>query len=340
MKRSEYRKKQSSSRKKTILKVIGVLVAAFLILAGTYAVYLYRQAQIAADGAFESIDRDGSKLRDEKVEPYEDNVSILFIGVDDSEVRNESHSRSDAVMLATLNNDDKSVKLVSIPRDSLVYIPEVGYQDKITHAHAFGGPEATIETVEELLNVPVDYYVKMNFHAFIDVVDALGGITVDVPYERLEKDENDQYTIQLEPGVQELDGRHALALARTRMLDNDVERGKRQQMILEALMDKASSVSSISRYGDVIKAIGDNMTTDLSFNDMKALAAYLQDGKLVIESITLEGYDDMTTGAYYWRLDEEKLEETSQLLRSHLGLEQPGTEDGSEDGSEAGGAST
>lgn len=340
MKRSDYRKKKLVTRQKTTLKVSSVLVVAVLILAGTYAVYLYRQAQIAASGAFESIDREGSKLRDEKVEPYEDNVSILFIGVDDSEVRNESHSRSDALMLATLNNDEKSVKLVSIPRDSLVYIPEVGYQDKITHAHAFGGPEATIETVEELLDVPVDYYVKMDFNAFIDVVDALGGIMVDVPYERLEKDENDQYTIQLEPGVQELDGRHALALARTRKLDNDVERGKRQQMILEALMDKASSASSISRYGDVIKAIGDNTVTDLSFDNMKALAAYLKDGKPVIDSVTLSGYDDMTTGAYYWRLDKEQLEETSHLLRSHLGLDQEGEENGNEGSAEAGGAST
>lgn len=336
MKRSEYRKKHTPTRKRTALKVLGVLLIVALILTGTYAVYLYRQAHHAAEGAFESIGRDGSKLRTEKVEPYEDNVSILFIGVDDSDVRNESRSRSDALMLATLNNDDKSVKLVSIPRDSLVYIPEVGYEDRINHAHAFGGPEATIETVEGLLDVPVDYYVKMNFHAFIDVVDALGGITVDVPYERLEKDENDQYTIQLEPGVQELDGQHALALARTRMLDNDVERGKRQQMILEAIMDEATSVSSISKYGNVIKAIGDNMATDLSFDDMKALAAYLKDGKPAIETISLEGDDDMSTGAYYWLLDEEKLEETSELLRSHLGLE---SQEAEEDASETGGAS-
>src|SRR5690606_10279570 len=146
----------------------------------------------------------------------------------------------------------------------------VGYKDKITHAHAYGGTKASMESVEELLDIPIDYYVEMNFHAFIDVVDALGGIEVDVPYERLEKDEDDQYTIQLEPGVQKLDGRHALALARTRMLDNDVERGKRQQMILEAIMDKASSVSTVSRYGDVIKAIGDNMATDPAMDDKKA----------------------------------------------------------------------
>ena len=73
--------------------------------------------------------------------------------------------------------------------------------------------------VEELLDIPIDYYVKMNFNAFIDVVDALGGIEVEVPYDRLELDENDKYTIQLKKGLQHLDGEHALALARTRKLD-------------------------------------------------------------------------------------------------------------------------
>ena len=92
------------------------------------------------------------------------------------------------------------MKLVSIPRDSYVYIPEVGYRDKITHAHAFGGTRATIEPVEELFDIPVDYYVKMNFNAFIDVVDALGGIEAEVPYNRTEKDENDKYTIHLKKG--------------------------------------------------------------------------------------------------------------------------------------------
>ena len=104
-------------------------------------------------------------------------------------------------------------------------------------------PLATIETVEELFEIPVDYYVKMNFNAFIDVVDAIGGIDVEVPYDRTEKDENDKYTIHLKKGLQHLDGKHALALARTRKLDTDVERGKRQQMILQAIMKEAVSVN-------------------------------------------------------------------------------------------------
>jgi polyisoprenyl-teichoic acid--peptidoglycan teichoic acid transferase len=321
MKRKEYRKRKHASKKKTIYKIIGMLIVTVLLLAGSYTVHLYKKAQNAADNAYHA--REGSALRDEKIEPYKDNVSVLFIGVDDSESRNDANSRSDALMLATLNNHDKSIKLLSIPRDSLVYIPEVGYQDKITHAHAFGGVEASIETVEELLDIPVDYFVKMNFNAFIDVVDALGGITVDVPYERIELDENDKKTIHLKPGLQNLDGRHALALARTRKADSDIERGKRQQVILKSMIEKAGSVSSVGKYGEVIDALGNNMTTDLSFDDMKAMIAYLNNGSPLIETYTLQGYDDSSTGVYYWRIDEENLQSLSSDLRNHLELETP-----------------
>lgn len=335
MNRTQF-KKTKRSKKKTILYSILIMMGSFAILFATYGVYLAKKAETAADNSYQAIEsrEEGSKLREEEVKPLTDNVSILFVGIDDSEVRGygDESSRSDALMVATLNNSDKTIKLVSIPRDSYVYIPELGYNDKITHAHANGGTRVAIETVEELLDIPIDYYVKMNFFAFIDVVDALDGVTVDVPYDRLEKDENDQYTIQLKEGRQTLDGREALALARTRMLDNDIERGKRQQMILEALIDKASSASSFTKYGDVIEAIGNNMKTDLSFDDMKSFFSYLSSGVPQVDTLTLQGYDDMSTGVYYWQLDEESLEETKDLLQVHLELK-PGNSNLSENDS-------
>ena len=315
--------KHGGSKKSLILKISAMVIASVLITGTAYGIYLVKKAETAADNSYEAIqDREGSVLREEAVKPLEDNVSILFIGVDDSEARDqsESNTRSDALILATLNNKDKTVKLVSIPRDSYVYIPEVDYEDKITHALSHGGAKTTIETVEELLDVPVDYYVKMNFNAFIDVVDALDGIYADVPYDHLEKDENDVYSIQLEEGYQKLDGRTALALARTRKLDNDIERGKRQQEILASIMKRASSASSFTKYGDVIDAVGENMKTDMTFDEMKSFFAYIKDGAPKVDTLTLDGYDDMTTGTYFWMLDEESLDETKDILQSHLGI--------------------
>jgi len=325
MNRRAYKKeKKKSSKKRKFLTVSLIVIGSLLISLSTYAVFLTKKAETAADKAFEIVDnRDQSPLRDEKVEPLNDNVSVLFIGIDDSEQRGQgdTNSRSDALMLATLNNKTKTVKLVSVPRDSYVYIDEVGYEDKITHAHSYGGTRASIETIEDLLEVPVDYYVKMNFDAFIDVIDALGGIEAEVPYKLLEKDENDQRTVALNPGLQELNGREALALARTRKLDNDIERGKRQQMILSSIIKKASSASSFTKYGEVIDAVGENMKTDLTFDEMKSFFEYIKKGMPQIDTLSLEGYDDMSTGVYYWKLDDESLDETRDILKSHLGLQ-------------------
>src|SRR5690625_7582504 len=130
------------------------------------------------------------------------------MGVDSSEEREQAGpGRTDAMIFATLNKDSKSVKLVSIPRDSLVYIPEVGYETKINHAHAHGGTTAAIDTVENLFELPVDYYVKLNFEAFIDVIDTLNGIEMDVPYEFKEQDSTDKANaIHLMEGEQTLNG--------------------------------------------------------------------------------------------------------------------------------------
>lgn len=321
--RKEYKAQKSKTKKSLYIKISALVALTILLGCTSYGFYLVKIAEKAAERSYEAVEnREGSVLREEDVKPIEDNVSILFIGVDDSKTRSQGtdKSRSDALMLATLNNEDKTVKLVSIPRDSYVYIPEVGYKDKINHALAEGGTKATIETVEELLEVPVDYYVRMNFNAFIDVVDALDGINANVPYDRLEKDENDQFTIQLKKGYQKLDGRQALALARTRMLDNDIERGKRQQEILSAIVKKASSASSFTKYGDVIDAVGDNMKTDLTFDEMKSFLSYVKDGMPQVETMSLNGYDDTSTKTYFWRLDEESLTETKNLLKSHLEL--------------------
>ncbi|OZI10892.1 transcriptional regulator, partial [Bacillaceae bacterium SAS-127] len=226
--RTQIRKRRRRQRRLVFLVLLPLLFLTFT--AAGYGAFLYKKAESVFTDSYLDDGRHKSELRDAKVHPLKDSISILFIGVDESESREEEFggkTRSDALMLATLNIEDKSIKLISIPRDSYVYVPEVGYNTKINHAHAYGGPKATIETVEELFDLPVDYYVRMNFYAFMDVVDALGGITFNVPYELNEKDSKDlNNAIHLEKGEQELNGEEALALARTRKHDNDIERGK------------------------------------------------------------------------------------------------------------------
>ncbi|URM33434.1 LCP family protein [Cytobacillus firmus] len=318
--------KRKSKRKRRIFLFIFLPIILLTLSATAYGTFLYNKAQSVMEDSYNPIDR--TTKRASAAQPDIDSISVLFIGVDDSSKRSFStSSRSDALMLATFNKDTKSVKLLSIPRDSYVYIPKLGYQDKITHAHANGGPATTIETVEELLDIPVDFYVKVNFNAFIDIVEALDGIKVDVPYAFSEQDSNDTpNAISLEPGYQLLNGEEALALARTRKQDSDIQRGVRQQEILKAIVNRAVSVGSISKYATVIDAVGKNMETDLTFDQMKAFLNYATEGTSInIESLNLAGQDMYLPNSngnrvYYYELDEINLAEIQTELKNHLDL--------------------
>ncbi len=320
------RRKKLRRRRILYFILVPLLVLAFSGV--SYGFYLYKKAETVFNDSHNDLDgRQKSEKREVAVDPKDDSISVLFIGVDESNSRSYGEAtRSDALMLVTLNETNKTAKMVSIPRDSYVYVPEVGYKTKINHAHAYGGPSATMDTIEELLDIPVDYYVKMNFYAFIDVIDALNGITAEVPYEIWEKDtEDNRNAIHLLPGEQVLDGEEALALARTRKLDNDVERGKRQQEILKAIIKKAVSANSIAKYDDVIQAIGDNMETNMTFEEMRSLMSYGISGNINLDTMTLEGSDTYIDNIYYWELDEVALEETAYSLQSHLDLIDSGT---------------
>lgn len=310
--------KKKKGRKKWIYWLVAPLLV-LLLAGGGYATYLYNKAETAMGNSYKPVERTTTK-REMKVNPEFDNITVLFAGLDESKKRGEKALRTDALMLATFNQKQKSVKLLSIPRDSYVYIPSKDREDKINHAYGNGGITSTMDTVEELLDIPVDYYVKMNFEAFIDVVEALGGIDVDVTKAIDEMDSKDRHhAIQLQPGFQTLNGEEALAYARTRKIDSDIERGKRQQEVIKSIINKASSAKSITKYGNVIEAVGENMETDLSFNEMKSFIEYATAGnQLNVESLTLAGSNSRISGIYYYQLDPTALEQVKSTLKSQL----------------------
>ncbi|WP_100333200.1 LCP family protein [Bacillus alkalisoli] len=318
----KYNARMEKRHKKKRRRFLLVLPLLFFIMMGlVYGSFITYKAIVAAGDAHLDLKRGGkSELRDKVVDPGKDNISVLFLGVDDGGSRNFGDSaRTDAIMVATFNRKDKSVKMLSIPRDSYVMQPDRGTYDKINHAHAFHGIDGVVNTVEDLLDIPVDYYVRMNFTAFIEVVEALGGIEVDVPISFTEMDSHDRKNaISLEKGVQVINGEEALALARTRKLDNDIERGKRQQLIVQGIIKEAASVSSITSYGNVIDALGNNITTNMRFSQLVALHDYALG--LSTESLSISGQDSRINGVYYYQLDEQSLAEVKRELRQHLQL--------------------
>ncbi|OIK16344.1 transcriptional regulator [Bacillus sp. MUM 116] len=315
-KRQDRLNKNNKKKRKRLLTLILLPILVIGLGGAAYATFLFNKAESVMNKSYKPIERESKRVF--KNVPVE-NTSILFIGVDDSKKRKEGNPRSDALMVATFNKKDKSIKLLSIPRDSYVHIPEKNIYTKITHAHAYGGVKLTLDTVEELLDMPINYYVKMNFNAFMDIIDALGGIDVNVPYTFTEQDSQDRKgAITLEKGMQHLDGEQALALARTRHYDSDIYRGKRQQEIMKAILSQATSVKSVANYSKVIEAIGRNMETDLTFDQMLSFLNYIQAGGLDTESLNLKGSDSRINGIYYYQLDQASLDETKLILKNHL----------------------
>lgn len=309
-----------------LIKFLLYLLALMLIIVPTiFAFTLFNSSKNAFDDSFSQSDQRQSQLRDSKVNAAKQPISILFLGIDDSSTRRQNgqsaeNARTDAMILSTMNPDKHQIRLVSIPRDTLSYIPEVGYYDKITHAHAYGGPEASMRTVEANLNVPVDYYVRINMEAFAKTVDELGGIEYDVPYDLNEPNTMDKGRIKLKKGKQQLNGDEVLAVTRTRKQDSDLKRGQRQMEVLKILFKKAQDTKSLHKLDDIIEIVGKNSKHNLSYSEIKALATNYLANDVDIQSQQLKGENELLNGIYYINPDVDNLIETSNTLRKDLGL--------------------
>ena len=202
-------------------------------------------------------------------------VHVMIMGVDQ---REDDVGRSDTLMLATVDTSQGKASLLSIPRDTRVRIEGNGY-DKINHAYAFGGHELTQGTVEHLLGIPVDYYVLVNIHAFERIVDAMGGVDIDVEkrmYYEDPWDDDGGLVIDLYPGEQHMDGRKAIQYVRYRDGEGDIGRIGRQQKFMKAMLEKAISPQILPKLPTIIDEIAAAVKTNMSPREMLSFANLLK----------------------------------------------------------------
>ena len=313
----------------------GFFILTLLVIgAGIYLMMMFNLFDNRLSDSFISLERGDSELRMEDVEEVTDSFTILILGIDeladeddpgDDDVHPDAqYHRTDTMILATFNKDTDEVKLIGIPRDTITYVEHVEYFDKINHAHMFGGPDAAVETVESLLNVPVDYYVRVNMSAVVDIVDALGGIRYDVPFDMNEPNSSNTERIILSEGEQMLDGEGALAVVRSRRVDSDLARNNRQIEMVYNIMEKAKSTNALMNLEQLIEVVSDNITHNIPSEEMRGLAAYYAFNNLTFNSVQLRGEDYWTENrtAYFYRPDEEHLYLISNTIRRELGLEE------------------
>ena len=304
-----------STKKHKWPKVLGIILLALFIGAGAYAYSIYTSLTKAVDTMHQPIDREKSDKRDEEV-VLEKKVpfSILMLGVDE---REGDRGRSDTMIVLTVNPNLNSVKMLSIPRDTRTEIIGHGTTDKINHAYAFGGVEMSLDTVENLLDIPIDYYMQINMEGFSDIVDAVGGVTVqndlDFTYEG----------VHFPEGEVTLNGDRALKYSRMRYEDprGDFGRQQRQRQIIQAVIKKGASLSSLTKYDEVFEALGNNVKTNLVFSEMVDIQKNYKEAAKNMEQLTVSGTGTKIDSIYYLVLSDEEKQRIQTELKNHLELQ-------------------
>ncbi|HDX9627806.1 TPA: LCP family protein [Bacillus cereus] len=314
-----YHLQNSRIKKKRRRKFFYFLI--FVFLFGGVGLYILNSYS-SLMGMYSGFTRQKSDLRTEDVEITKEPFTLLIMGIEDYATDGQN-GRTDSLMFATVNPKTKKISLMSIPRDSRVPIVGKNKEDKINAAHAYGGEEMAIKTVEGFLKVPVDHYIKIDFQGFKGIVDAVGGVTVDVPFDFWERSDVDYYKkIEFKQGQQDLNGEEALAYVRMRKQDpnGDYGRAARQRQLLAAVAQKLNSASTVFKIKDLTAVVGKYIKTDIPISDGLALYNKLSGfDPSTIQTLKLEGEDKKIGGIYYFLPDPIGVETVRNEIKKELG---------------------
>ncbi len=293
-----YRRKKS----RIWLVVLGIvaLAAIFLLWYGATAFVAFQRATTP------NTNGGASALRNRQADAAEP-INVLLIGVGGAD--HAGGTLADSIMIASIDTQAKTISLLSVPRDLYVSIPGDG-KDKINAAHSYGesgsktkggGPALLKQVITSTLGIPVDYFIRVDFTGFKQIIDTVGGITINVP-----KAINDPFypdaqmkgyePFSISAGVHQLDGKTALKYARSRETTSDFDRARRQQEIIVALRDKVLSAQVLAnpkKVTDIITVLGNHVLTDMNAADMEQFVRLASDfGKPVVHSEVLGSSDN------------------------------------------------
>lgn len=297
--------------------IIGLLVTFAVMIAATWGAHAYfslHSALVSMNG------NNGSTATSARIAAKKP-ISILVLGVDQGLEGRNDKGNSDTIILVTVNPTTKKATMTSIPRDTLTEIlGETSntsyYMFKVNSAYQFGGSSGSVKTVSAMLNVPINYYVEVNMKALESLVNALGGVDVNVPF-------SFSYDwCDFKKGKQHLDGRHAIAYARMRYDDprGDYGRQLRQRQIIQAVVKKGLSVNGLANYQKLLKVFAKYVKTNLTFGDMTSLAINYRGAASNISSGYIQGHDATISGTSLQIASTEELQKWSNKLRKSLGL--------------------
>ncbi|EHK2349222.1 LCP family protein [Clostridium perfringens] len=285
-------------KSKRIIFIISLVIILFLIILGGGFYYLNFKLN-----KVQKVEVNKDNLSINKAQVYEEKYikNIALFGIDAPKGK---VGRSDAIMILTLDEEHKIMKLTSIMRDAYVDIPGHG-DDKITHAYAFGGPELAMKTLNENFKINVEDFMAVNFTSLPEIIDKLGGVKINITEEEIP-----HIPGITSPGEQILNGEESLAYSRIRYATGgDYKRTERQRVVLESVFEKLKSTPT-KEYTSLIDGFLPYIETNMSSMDMIKLAtdaAPLLKGNLETARLPLDGYCDgkMINGVWYLVYDRQ-----------------------------------
>lgn len=273
------------------LKKARVVVASILLLVAIAAGASY---VIVSGSLRANLDKDRGFI----TSPHK--VNILVLGVDQ---REDDQGRSDTTILITIDTSTKEAKILSIPRDTRVKIPDHGW-DKVNHAYAYGKATLSQKSIEDFLGIPIDYYIELNFSGFTKLVDAIGGVDIDVEKRMAYSDPYDKLVIDLYPGMQHMDGKTALEYVRYRDDQGDIGRVSRQQKFINQVVKQVVRPATLIRVPAVIQEVVGLFNTNMSTAEMLNLAEVINiDQTQGIQADMVPGRAAYINDVSYWLPD-------------------------------------
>lgn len=305
------RKQRSSQKKKRNWWILTplIIIIALILSVGLYAVYIFYGVKNNVDGQmYETVSAIDQNVTQKKLKDR-DNLNILLLGIDSESA---DSGRSDALLVMTLRPNEDELSLISIPRDTRATIAGRGTVEKINHAYSYGGPDMSINTVEDFLGIDIDYYVRINMNGLAELINELGTITVNNELEF------SQGNYHFPVGQIELDGDMALNYVRMRKQDpaGDFGRTERQRKVIEGIIKEGATVANATRVVQLTDILGKNMGTNIEFNDMLTLMQHYRQTIENFESYQMQGTGMMIDGIYYYIVPDEEIENVRNMIES------------------------
>ncbi|WP_079527346.1 LCP family glycopolymer transferase [Halobacillus hunanensis] len=300
-------------RRKKKRKWLWVSLAVVILAAGGSAAYLYsiyHNVKTTVDSEIHKkvsgIDHQATKKKVEDEEP----INVLLLGVDE---REHDTGRSDTMIVMTLDPANDRMQMVSIPRDTRTKIIGKGIMDKINHAYAFGGSDMSVNTVENFLDINLDYYVRMNMEGLSQMVDLVGGITVQNDFAFTQGGYN------FPKGQIELEGNEALAWVRMRYDDpqGDAGRNERQRQVIQGVINKGSSINVVNNIGSIMDVFGENVATNMKFEDMRNLAMNYRSARENLTTYQMTGQGTRINDIYYLQVPQSEVKKTHEMIKEY-----------------------